>query len=933
MRKKFYPILLIFSFFFISQSLKAQETILSGIITDQASGEALVGVNVAVKGKTIGTVTDNKGRFRLNVKLSPPFTLVVTSVGFTNQEFEITTSRTDFNIQLEEQTIFGKEVVIAASRVEESIMESPVSIEKRNILELRESPASNFYDGLNSIKGVFMSTQSLTFTNPNTRGFNGNTNYRLNQLVDGVDNSPPGLNFAAGNIVGLSNLDVESVELLVGASSALYGPGGLNGTLLMTSKNPFDYQGLSASAQTGLMHLGADYIDSPQGMYDFNLRFAKAFNNKFAFKVNASYLSATDWHAADYRDRVNPASGINRTNPGYDGINVYGDEAIRPVDLGEIAPIVAASTALQLGLTPGTPAYNSEVQRIIGLFPASQVVTRTGYQERELVDYNTQNFKLNTSFHYKINENLEAILQGTYGQGTSVYTAQNRFSLIDFKFYTAKAELKGNNYFIRAYYAQEDAGKTFDAGGLTLRLNETWKPSEQWYTDYIAAFTAARFLGNPLDLAYTFARTQADNRDFNGNVLDPSKPARPLPGSQEFNTLFNSLRDTPLNQGGALVVDLSKVYHFEGMYNFTPFIKFAEVLAGISHRIISLNTEGTTFADTPGNPININQFGAYVQITKKMMGNRLKFTLSGRYDKNELFDGRVTPRGSLVYSIDSKKQHNLRASLQTAFRFPAVADQWVDLDVGAFRVIGGLPFFRNKYNFDDNPVYPLDNPNPLLGRADLSQGPYQFPRFRPERVTAYEIGYKGLLLKERLLIDSYLYYNTYNGFMVTQVLVQNPNTAAEQRYQTNISTDNPVNAYGWAVGLDYRLPKGFVFTSNIAYNALDNLNPNSGVQSRFNSPDYQTNLGLTNRNIYKNIGFSLNWRWQNSFLWEAPFGIGDVPAFHTLDAQVSYKLPKIKSFVKIGGTNLLNNYYFTGFGNPQIGGLYYIALTFDEFLN
>ena len=98
-----------------------------------------------------------------------------------------------------------------------------------------------------------MIVQSLSMRFPNTRGFNGNTNYRLNQLVDGVNNSP-GLSFSPGNIFGVTQLDLESLSSLVGASSALYGPGGMNGTLIMTSKNPFDYQGLSISIQGGMMH-------------------------------------------------------------------------------------------------------------------------------------------------------------------------------------------------------------------------------------------------------------------------------------------------------------------------------------------------------------------------------------------------------------------------------------------------------------------------------------------------------------------------------------------------------------------------------------------------------------------------------------------------------------------------------------------------------
>jgi iron complex outermembrane recepter protein len=928
--------LIFFMIFYLGNYAFAQETQVSGRVTEAQTGEALAGVNITVKDRLWGTATNIKGEFSLLVRASPPFKLIISSIGYISQEIEVSEQSTNLKIELVEQQILGKEVVIAASRVEENILESAVSIEKLDLRQIQAIPAANFYDGLGRIKGVDMSVQSLTFANPNTRGFNGNTNYRMNQVIDGVENIVPGLSFAPGNIVGISQLDLESVELLVGASSALYGPGGLNGTLIMNSKNPFEYQGLSASLQTGIMHLGANYRNNSQGMYDFAVRYAKSFNNRLAFKLNAGYLSALDWHATDERDRTNLKAGVSNpyTNPGYDGVNVYGDEAVGQVDLGLLAPQVGRGYAQSQGLVEGTPEFEAAVNSIIAKFPQSQILTRTGYREIDFANYNTYSLKLNGSVHYRINDRLEASLQGNFGRGTSLYTANNRFALVNFQFYTAKAELKGKDFFIRLWTTAEDAGDSYDLGGLALRFNEAWKPSEDWYADYIASFTTLRVLGNSLDVAYQNARRTADNRNEVGQRIDPNNPiVRPLPGEPEFNRLFNQLKNTPVSEGGAKIIDKTRMHHLEGMYNFSKFIKFAEVIAGVSQRIYRINSEGTVFGDLPGNPITVSQFGAYVQIVKKLRNEKIKITGSARYDRNENFEGRITPRVSLVYNLDKDRNHFLRGSLQTAFRFPATADQFTDLDVGVYRVLGGLPQFRQRYNLNESSIYPLDNPNPIVGKADFSRGVYKFPTMRPERVTAYEMGYKGIWNKF-LFLDAYVYFNTYNGFLATQGLVQNPNPdgTGGTKYTMTVSTDQPINAWGWAVSGDYKFTKGYIIGANVAYNTLAYNDLPAGFQTNFNSPNYRANLSFAHREVFKNWGFSINWRWQNRFVWESTFGVGEVPAYNTLDAQVSYRMAKLKSIFKIGGSNLLNRYYTTGFGNPQIGGLYYVSISFDELM-
>ncbi len=914
----------------------AQDFILTGQVTDNETGIPLTGVNILISETYIGTVSDAEGNYRLQSSKQPPFLLRVSMIGYDTREIEVSGSERILDIQLTETAVLGQDVVVSASRMEESLLQTPVSIEKLGITDLQKTTAANFYDGLYNLKGVDMNVQSLTFRVPNTRGFNGNTNYRFNQFIDGVDNTPAGLGFSAGNIFGLSQLDVESVEILVGASSALYGQGGMNGTLLMTSKNPFEYQGLQASLQMGMMNFGAKDGDGPTPMTDFNLRYAKSFNDKIAFKVVFGYLRATDWQATDYRDRNaldNPAS-TRESNEGYDGVNIYGDEIIVPVNLSDLAPEVAGGLAENIaGLSPGSPEYDIYVDSVAALFP-DQVISRNGWKEQDLVDYETKNLRVQGSLNYRFSEKYEMILAGGYSTGVAVYTAQNRFSLIDFSTYMTRFEIRSPEGFIRFWKTGENAGDTYDAGTTGTLINEAWKSSEEWYEDYVGAFAQSYIiLGFPLDQAYGFARSVANNRQANGAILNPGLPAFPYAGTSEFNALKNQITDEVI-PGGTRVVEKTSMSNFEAMYNLKELISFAEIIVGAQYRRYSINSEGTTFVDEPGNPVNTWWWAAYAQAGKSALKERMKVTISARYDKHQQFDGIFTPRFSMVYSLDEAHKHNFRFSVQSAFRYPSISDQWVDLNVGPFRVIGGLPEVQALYGIGDQPVYPLTGPNPITDEAYTGDGPFQIPVFRPEKVTAYEIGYRGLYFNDKLYVDAYVYRNNYNGFLASQLLAMNPGTPEEQKFMTTISSDTEVNAYGWALGAELYLPGKLTLKGNIAYNSISEENDlPPGFQTQFNSPDYRLNLGVSRRDIFPNFSANINWRWQNDFLWESSFGNGRIPAYNTLDVSFAYRLPRIKSEIKLGGSNIMNTYYTTGFGNAQVGGLYYITWQFNEFFN
>jgi len=247
------------------------QTTVSGLVTDSGTGEPLPGVNIRVVGKSTGTSTDFDGNFTLSVNEDIPFSIEVTFVGYQTRTVEVTENEQNLQIQIVENATSLDEVVVSASRTPESIRESPVTIERIGIRELKGSATASFYEGLEDLKGVDVNKGSLTFNSVNTRGFATFANERFVQLVDGMDNASPALNFVIGNLIGVTELDLQSVEIIPGASSALYGANAFNGILFMQTRNPFEDQGISAYYKTGIT---SQQAAGDNNFYDFGIRIA-----------------------------------------------------------------------------------------------------------------------------------------------------------------------------------------------------------------------------------------------------------------------------------------------------------------------------------------------------------------------------------------------------------------------------------------------------------------------------------------------------------------------------------------------------------------------------------------------------------------------------------------------------------------------------------
>lgn len=932
--------LFIVSLFFCSISFA--QTSISGSVKD-SKNEPLPGANVRVVGESTGTVTDSDGKFTLSTTKKPPFSIEASNVGYGTNTVQITSDNQTVSITLTDDEVKLDEIVVSASRAPERIRESPVTIERFGMKDVKKAAAPSYYDGLENLKEVQMNTSSLSFKSINTRGFATVANSRFLQLVDGMDNASPLLNFVLGNLIGVSEIDVQSVELLPGASSALYGANAFNGILFMNSQDPWTHQGVTAYGKFGQTNQKAAGVNN---FYDYGVRVAHVFDPHFAAKANFTFMKGTDWYATNYNGingNGDEVVGDDRTNPSYNGVNVYGDEVA--INLKSRNPY-------------GSSAYN--------LLPNFDI-SRTGYNETDLTESKVKNAKVDFSLHFKPWANdFEIIWQSKFGFGNSIYQGASRYNLNGFFMQQHKIELKNKNFFLRGYTTTENGGKSYDMTFTAINIDRLWKSDAQWFGEYGQSFGAAT-----LGLVPGVGTTPAEAHAYARRVADTG---RLIPGTQAFRNAFNQVIADPSVLTGSKLVDNSRIYHSDANYNFKDLFKPAEIQVGGSYRVYKLNSHGRIYTDATS-AINYNEYGVYTQVQKKLMDDRLKLTGSVRYDKAQNFDGNFSPRLSFVYALDKEKNHNIRGSFQTGFRNPTTQDQYIGFDIGNRVLIGsaednltrfsetlaisaaggggtttlnGESAYYNSYTkesyllFDaayrNGPPSGLANAATLLVKANVDL-------VKPEQVKAFDLGYRANVKGFSLDINGY--YNTYNDF-IGNVNVFTPlygtaetnpdistNTSAlalanrdSREYQLYTNTDVEVKSYGFGLGLTKKIYKNFEISGNYNYSAFDfDQAEDPNFEASFNTPKHRVKGTLSNDKLIGNLGVSVSARWNSEYLWESSFADGIIEEATVIDVQANYAIKSLKSILKVGATNIGGKEYGQVIGAGLIGQQYFVSLT------
>ncbi len=913
--------------FFLAGSASAQTV--SGIVTD-TEGEPLTGVNVAVQNTFLGTTTDTQGQFVLRVPFDgEPRTLVFSFVGFQTVTREISEPVTALQIEMPLGVFKADEVVVSASRVDERALETPVTVERISAARLQQSPVTELVSSLESFKGVDVSRSSFLISSLSTRGFNSAKSERLIQLVDYVDYVSPSLSIYTGNIAGPPEIDIEAVEVIHGANSALYGANAFNGVVLMQTRDPFIDQGLELDLRGG-----------SRQMFDVSGRFAERIGSRFAFKLVGRYLEADEFISRNYA--AQPTSVLPTNNPaddprGSDVINRYGEASV---------------------LNPNTVIAPNTTLGDLGL--EGQVFT-PGFTEAGLVtgDFRARAIHVSPSVSALLTDDIKATYTFRYALGNGIYQSSNRYAFDDINSNIHSLELLGPQWTFRAYRNDDGAGDTYDLNFLGSFMN--LRPYQAGDQTTPTQSAVAQGFSNDTNYAEAYAQIWAaafvQARQTGASVSDAYQAGADaaqyvLPQTSENR--FDAARDTTLGLPSSGLSPTfqsdSQLYHAEGQYDFT-LPADVNLSIGASYRVFRLTSNGTLFSDgqnaSPIQPdgsrdvrdgINNYEAGTFVRLQRGFANDRLKLSGVARLDAFKNFDARVSPRISGVYSIDEARNHNLRASFAQAYRAPAQLDQYIYLDIGPILLLGNVgDGYRGLDPFSETSI-----PDQLAGNQ------LQIDPLTLEKMNSFEFGYKGVIA-ERLFADLNYYYSRYTDFIGTRRFIgkedgsqvapedlpqslggpaSDTDPLRARLMQVWLNSDEEVATQGFQIGLEYRIAEALTLSGNYTWSDIsdDGASLREEINLGFNTPEHKFNVGVRGEPI-DNLTYSANLRWNDSYLYEMPFSEGTIESFSTIDAQIGYTIQRLNSTVRIGGTNLADADAVSAFGAASMGRILYAGVS------
>ena len=387
---------------FFTSNVFSQTTIQGKILDEQ--GESLLGANVIINGTSQGTVSDQNGNFNLITSKDIPFEIEVSFIGFGSQNITVNAEQLGI-ITLVVENSFD-EVIISASRRAEKLQEAPSAVSVITAKQVTESGGSlSPLRALINTPGVELQQQTGQRVNIALRGSNGVFSTSVFPMLDYRSLISPGLEFFDSQNSPINQIDVERVEVVLGPSSALYGPDVTSGVVHFISKDPFKHPGTTA-----------ELIYGQRNTFKVALRHGGHNTNEtFGYKINARYGSGNDFtlDPDDTDDQAilnNFRTAISRASISNAG-NVNTDES-------------------------GTKLFDTTQTQIPGYWSAAA----------------------NASLYFRPKNGMEVVTAGGWNAGKAIFYNDLGEGQAYGNEYWGQARFKYKGWFAQTYYIKNDGG-------------------------------------------------------------------------------------------------------------------------------------------------------------------------------------------------------------------------------------------------------------------------------------------------------------------------------------------------------------------------------------------------------------------------------------------------------------------------------------------
>ncbi len=271
-----------------TMGLFAQNTV-SGIITDAETGEGLIGANIIIEGTSSGTTTDLDGNFEFTSDRVMPWNLVISYTGYAEQIEVVSSATTGLAIALATDAIGLDQVIVSASRRSEKVTDAVASVTVLGEARLAVTPLTgDVTEAIRNVPGVNIVKSGTQFSNIELRGsptVNESNTLVLRDYAPLTDIGNKRVNSAMASV---NSIDLARIEVVRGPAGALYGPNVTSGVVHFISKDPFKYTGTDVMVGVG-----------EQSMLQTAFRHAGNVNNKFGYKILASYQKSQDFSLSD----------------------------------------------------------------------------------------------------------------------------------------------------------------------------------------------------------------------------------------------------------------------------------------------------------------------------------------------------------------------------------------------------------------------------------------------------------------------------------------------------------------------------------------------------------------------------------------------------------------------------------------------------------